>query len=422
MCAGEPGAGRAPEIRELHENDDLEAELDLRHRAFGPIDDGDRSLWLDDLTSSVRGGRILGVLDGTALLGTARFHDMRQWWNGRSLPMAGVAGVKMAPEERGRGIGRALMTQLLAVIAARGYPVSVLFPSTAAIYRSLGWEMAGGRYMTVLDARSLSPLADPEAGPLAPPPAVRRAGPDDAAQVIAVTGRVHQSARDCGPSTRDVESVRRWLGDRSMFSYLAPDGFLAYGWHGSDREIFVQQASAGSAETARALWGIVASHATMAKTVRAVLGPQDPIGWLTRELGAEICREEAWMLRVIDARAAIAARGFPAPAQLSVTLRLGDKALPANSGRWRLDVAGGQGTLTPLETDKDSPAPLETDSSQQLPPAPPVRLGARGFAALYAGTPLPTLRLAGLAAAGDPAADAALDCAFAGPPFMIDHF
>ena len=55
-------------------------------------------------------------------------------------------------------------------------------------------------------------------------------------------------------------------------------------------------------------------------------------------------------------------------------------------------------------------------------PAGPVRLGARGFAALYAGIPMATLRRAGLAAGGDASADDALDSAFAGQAFMLDGF
>ena len=52
----------------------------------------------------------------------------------------------------------------------------------------------------------------------------------------------------------------------------------------------------------------------------------------------------------------------------------------------------------------------------------PLALGARGLAALYAGTPVATLRRAGLADGGSPAADAALDGAFAATPFMLDGF
>jgi predicted acetyltransferase len=111
------------------------------------------------------------------------------------------------------------------------------------------------------------------------------------------------------------------------------------------------------------------------------------------------------MLRVVDAPAAIAARGFPAATSLTVPLRITDETRPANSGRWRLTVAGGAGTLDPLGPD-----------------APAVTLGARGLAALYAGTPLVTLRQAGLAAGGTAADDAALDAAFAATPYMLDAF
>jgi hypothetical protein len=49
-------------------------------------------------------------------------------------------------------------------------------------------------------------------------------------------------------------------------------------------------------------------------------------------------------------------------------------------------------------------------------------LGPRGLAALYAGTPLATLRRAGLVAGGDPGGDAALDAAFGADPFMLEFF
>ena len=67
-------------------------------------------------------GRDLGAYDGDRLVGTALYHDMRQWWYGRPVPMAGVAGVKVAPEYRGQGVGRALMTgltELMTIAATR---------------------------------------------------------------------------------------------------------------------------------------------------------------------------------------------------------------------------------------------------------------------------------------------------------------
>jgi predicted acetyltransferase len=174
----------------------------------------------------------------------------------------------------------------------------------------------------------------------------------------------------------------------------------------------VQAAIAGSAETTRALWSLVGSHAPVARQIRAVISPADPVAWLTREPDVRLAGRLSWMLRVVDAPAAIAGRGFPATAGLAVRLQIDDPQLPGNAGEWTLEVGGGKGSLTASATHR-RPRPWTAE---------PVRLGARGFAALYAGTPMATLRQAGLAAGGDASADDALDSAFAGQAFMLDGF
>jgi predicted acetyltransferase len=403
------------DIRPLGPQDDLEIEVDLARRAFGPLDDATRPRLLAEVTAAAGDGRYYAAFDGPWPVAAAAFHDMRQWWHGRAVRMAGVGGVKVAPEQRGRGVGRTLMTELLRVIAGRGYPLSVLYPATAPLYRSLGWELAGGLYRAVIATRSLATLlpADGPAQPLPGPPALRRAGPDDASDVIDIISAVHESARHCGPATFDAATVRRWwLEDENVFCYLAPDGFLAYGWHGGHREVLVRQAVAGSAETTRVIWATVGSHASIADRVRAMVGPDDPVSWLTREPDVELARDEPWMLRVVDAVAAISGRGFPAPAELAVRLQIDDAQLPGNAGLWTLEVSGGKGSLSAAATDRRARAAADG----------PVRLGARGFAALYAGTPMATLRRAGLAAGGTPGADDALDGAFAGRAFLLVGF
>jgi predicted acetyltransferase len=347
------------------------------------------------------------------------------------LPMAGVGGVKVAPEARGQGVAKTLMTELLAVMARRGYLVSVLYPATAHLYRSLGWEFAGGSYRAKVPARSLGSLLppDPQAaeepgdvtgvkprgdpGGRPPGPALRRAGPDDAREVIAVLGAVHSAARSSGPCTRDPATLRRWLAEPDFFGYLADDGFLAYGWRGSgSREITVHCLQAASARTARALWGLLGSHASVTEVVHVNVGPADAIGWLTREPEVSVRLDESWMLRVVDARAAIAGRGFPAAVELSAPLVLADPDLPASSGRYTLTVAGGKGLLAEGLTERATASPAPE----------PVKFGARGFAALFAGVPAATLRLAGLVSGGDARADALLDAAFAAQAYCLDHF
>jgi len=409
------------EIRPLRPGDDAEAQLDLAERAFGSIPAAQRDRRLQSLPGHMATGRSLGAFAGRQPVAGASFHDMRQWWRGRPVPMAGVAGVMVAPEYRGRGAGRRLMSTLLDEIAARGYPLSALFPATMPLYRSLGWELAGARDTVIIPARSLRGLVPPDAAVFStdagPDPVLRRAGSGDADAVIAVLGRVHEAARDCGPITRDAATVAEWLSGPDLYAYLAEDGFLAYQWHHGNRDLYVERAEAVSGQTIRAFWAHLGSYASVAEKVYARTGPASALWWLTGERDTSIERRSRWMLRVVDAAAAVAARGFPAEVTVRVQVRIADGVRPANSGRWQLTVVGGAGTLDPLGPDASGVpgSPAGPDSSV-------LTLGARGLAALYAGTPLVTLRQAGLAAGGTPADDAALDAAFAATPYMLDAF
>jgi predicted acetyltransferase len=311
------------------------------------------------------------------------------------------------------------MTELLGLIAERGYPVSALYPATMPIYRSLGWEQAGRRYSAAVPSRELRSLLAPDAalprGDGAVPAdlaaavnavEVRRAAPEDAEAVIAVTGKAHEAARHSGPLTRDAETIARWLSRDGLYTYLAHDGFLAYRWTDGGEELHVERLTAVSPLTARALWSVVASHSTIAETVQAVVAPEDPLWWLTRERDVTVRRRSMWMLRVVDAPAAIAARGFPPGLELSVPLAIADAVRPSSEGRWRLEIADAKGALVP-----------DGDGHRDA-----LALGARGLAALFGGTPMTSLRLAGLAAGGSPETDAALDAAFTGPAFLLDAF
>jgi predicted acetyltransferase len=393
-------------IRPLTADDSQAEHLDLSVRAFGPHDEAILRAMADPVIADDGG---LAAFDGDRMVGTALFHDLRQWWLGKAVPMAGVSGVTVAPEYRGRGVGRGLMTALTTLMAGRGYPLAALYPATMHMYRLFGWELAGARYEAKLPARSLLSLPKP-AGPM---PDIRRPGPDDTAEVLAVIGAAHEQARDCGPISWDESSMRHALtppgeyADSHRYAFLTPDGFAGYRWRGN-HEIYVDRVLAATPETALALWSVVASHSSVADTVVTQVAPHDPLWWLLREQDAELSERDPWMLRLIDAPAAIAARGFRA-VDIDVPLHITDEQLPHNSGRWTLTVRSpGQAHL------------IRTGATASAQPV--LELGARGLAALYAGTPVSTLRRAGLASGGTAEADAALDGAFAAAPYMLDGF
>ena len=158
-----------------------------------------------------------------------------------------------------------------------------------------------------------------------------------------------------------------------------------------------------TADATTALLASLGSWAQVAPTLHLRLPEPDPAVLLGAFTHTRVLSEDPWMLRVLDAPGAVAARGWPVPVSGSVDLELADHVLPGNAGRWRLVLEGGAATLEPGGTGA-------------------VRLGPRGLAAWYAGTSPGLLRRAGLLAGPD-ADDALLAAATAGPPAsLLDYF
>ncbi|MFB4319411.1 enhanced intracellular survival protein Eis [Actinomadura sp. 21ATH] len=381
------------EIRALDEGH-WPAVRDLLEQAFGLRTEPHWKSTAERVRPATAAGRQFGAFDGGRLVGTALIHDMTQWWYGRPVPMGGIGGVAVAPDARGRGIGRALMTGVLEGCARSGYALSMLYPATSPLYRSLGWEHAGALHGVALPAEALRTVR-------AEPVEVRRAGPDDAAEVVRVIGRAHRDARHCGPVGWDEERWRGTLAEPGDYFYLAADGFLHYRWAEGNGSLQVKKLVAGSERTLRGLWALVGSGSSTARTVHAEVAPHDPVFWLLRERTSEEVGRERWMLRVVDAPKAIKGRGYPAGVTADLPLVIDDAGVGANAGAWRLVVKDGEGRL---------------ERAAEGPGA--VRLGAGGLAALYAGVPAATLRAAGLLDGDAPE----LDAVFAADPFALDFF
>ncbi|MGN9787578.1 GNAT family N-acetyltransferase [Nonomuraea sp. ZG12] len=383
------------EIRDLTA-DDLDAVLDIRKRSFGLLAVADAETWRASVLPTLAQGRYLGAFDGDRLVATARLRPFTQWWHGRPQPMAGVAGVTVSPEDRGRGLGTTIMRAAVARAVSFGDAVSALFPATTPIYRSLGFEHAGARYQVSLPAEALRAVVPSQQVKL------RRMGPGDAAEVVSVLHRVHAATRASGPMSWGEDIWRLWLADKDDFLYLADDGFLVYRWDGPDME--VDNLVAGSADTARALWSIVGSSSSVAKRITATVAPDDPVLWLLRERTKDQITRDPWMFRVLDLPAAVRRRGYPEVVTATAVVQVDDPLLEGNTGRWRLEFAEGAGSATALEGDAAGPV-----------------LTVNAFSALYAGIPTATLRGGGLMS-GDERYDEVLDAAFAARPYMLDHF
>jgi predicted acetyltransferase len=281
--------------------------------------------------------------------------------------MAGVAGVTVNPEDRGRGVGTQIMRAVIDRACALGDAVSALYPATTPIYRSIGYEHAGAQHIVTLRAESLRQIRPSGQVKL------RRMGPADAAEIVSVLHRVHAATRSSGPVAWNEATLRVWLAKEDDFLYLADDGYVIYRWSGHDIE--VDSLVAGSEETARALWSMVGTSSSVAENVIATVAPDDPVLWLLRERSKEHITQVRWMFRVLDVASAIERRGYPAGVACEAVISVDDPV--RGGGAWRLEFSGGSGAATPVE-----PAGAA--------------LTINGLSALYAGIPTATLRRSGL--------------------------
>ncbi len=378
--------------------DDRDAALDLRSRSFGPLAADSLPWWEARFEETVTARRMLGVFEGDLLVGAARLHEYRQLWGGRAVPMAGVAGVVVAPERRGRGVATTLLTAVLDRGIELGDVVSVLFPAALPPYRRLGWELAGAVSRTTFAADALRGLG------AAPRTDVRRATADDVEEVARLLREDAERSRACGPLELSHDEIRELLTDDDNICYLAADGVVVYAW--DDKDLRVERMAAASAATTRSLWSLVGSGSSWVRQVYTYLSAHDPIHWVIDGKANLEVEEDRWMLRLLDASAAVAGRGFPLGVTVELPLVLDDPWLARCAGSFRLQVDGGSGVLVP---------------ASDLPPET-TRLGPNGLAAMYAGTPLPTLRAAGLVTGGRAEHDAMLDAAFASRCYLIDSF
>ena len=384
------------DFRPLTESD-LDAMQDVRVRAFGPMSGSGAQRWRAVNAELIAEGRQFGVFDGGLMAGCGKVRGFEQVWHGRLVPMAGMAGITVLPEFRGRGVGTRLMRGLVEQAVTRGEPLSALYPATIPVYRHLGWELAGTQSRYALNAAQLRTLGGDTR--------LRKAGTEDVLALRELCATALRQGRASGPLLWSESEWQRRVTDPETFVYRAEDGVVVYGWHGTD--LLVHFLWGATQTTLRSLWAVVGSGSSVARTVHAYLSPDDPLFWLLPEEAGHEVEQHAWMLRVLDVAPALSARGYPVGVEAGLTLAVEDPEAVTNTGAWRLTVADGR-AMVEHAPQADRPA---------------LRVTGRGLAALYAGRPLAAVTAAGLAADVDPALAELVDAVFAtSTAYLTDYF
>ncbi len=356
----------------------------------------------------VAGWERLGAFDARGrLVGKATDLGHEQWWGGRRVPTADVGGVAVATEARGAGVGRLLLTTLLERARERGAAVSALYPTVSAVYRSLGWEVAGVLREVDLDTAAL---------PRDVPPGVRlvhaETGDLPAVQELyTAVAQAHDGLLTRTGGAYAQSPSASWPDGADGLTLVEQDGrttgALLYErgrGYGPDGRLTAHELLATTPEAARALAAVLGGWQSVVHAVRLPLLEGSAVDAVLPVERARPVRTDAWMHRPVDVVRAVEARGWPAHVRGSVAFALRDDAAPWNAGDWRLTVADGEGRLERT----DGPTDLDLD--------------VRGFAVLYCGaTTGRACAQAGLA--GGTTDPAALDLLAAGPrAVLLDYF
>lgn len=313
------------------------------------------------------------VRDGGRTVGGLMRLPMGQFFGGRSVPMAGIAAVAIAPEVRGRGVARSLMEATLRELRADGFALSTLYASNAALYRAVGYEQAGLHCVASMRPRDLPRVKSDLA--------LRPATEDDTPAIDAL---YRESAR-----RRDGFLDRRdyiWMRIRDPRGFVcrgwvveAPDGALeGYVYLHTTGRIDFERLTVGdwAATTPRALDAVrafLAGQTTIWKSVTWKSGPYDALIAALPHPLVDLQVTEYWYVRVLDVVRALTERGYAPGRTGEVHFSVSDPLLPENDGRFVLAVEGGRGEVRAggdgrLALDAHALAPLYTGlvSAEQL--------------------------------------------------------
>lgn len=311
--------------------------------------------------------------NGGRLLAALRVWPFLAYFQGRPIPMGGVASVASWPEVRRQGLVGRLIRESLELMRSEGQAVSALYPFSYPFYRRYGWELGFTQTVYEIPLSELDPFRRPPGGRFRP------AGPDDLPALDALYRRFVR--RWNGPLLRETSWWHQRVLDHS--SPPAPGigprrtvlwedehrirAYVVYGFQapnpqspGAEHRILrVYDWAVEDGGAFRALLSFLVQHDSMA----ASLSMPAPSDWdflpLLVNPRVQVRKVAGAMIRIIDMdrflQQVVTPREGPAssePGSLpeAVQLEVEDELAPWNQGRWLLPL--GPGAVRALSPDE----------------------------------------------------------------------
>lgn len=288
-------------------------------------------------------GRLLFIAN--QLAGGLAQLPMGQWFGGRQVRMTGIASVTIAPEFRGVGAAKYLMQQCLQELHQKRIALSTLYPATQALYKRMGYGQAGTRYAWQVPTAAIRLNSRPlPARPLEPTL-------DTLQTLYRQQSQIHSGCLERHPMI--WQRLLRTDLEQSLYCYgFGPvqrlEGYILFTQtHTPEGSILnIRDWVTLSGEAAQSFWSFLASHQSQIDKVRWFSSAVDGLSRLLSEQVAAVISGERWMTRIVSVPEALSQRGYP-PVSTELNLEVEDPILPANSGRFRLKIDSGKGTVQP---------------------------------------------------------------------------
>jgi predicted acetyltransferase len=305
-----------------------------------------------------RAGRLVATAGGCAT---------RLRTPGGSLPAVSLSYLAVDPSERRRGLSADLLRRQYEEASERGEPIAVFVTSHGYQYARIGagviaWSSSaclhneraqllspgrGEQNVTVLTESWSDSLSDP----LYEVYTRATSGRAGTLEFGAGWWRAYRSERALG-SPSQLTLIASRSGRPSGYAICTvdeswPDGVPS-------NVVTVRELIAEDEPTRRALWELILTMDLASRTHVDNIPVDDTLRWLLREpreLRMRGIRDILWA-RILDLPAVLEGRRYRGSG--SVVLEVEDRFLPRNAGRWRIDVADGEGRVTAVDSDADA--------------------------------------------------------------------
>lgn len=274
-------------------------------------------------------------------LGLVVVRDRRAGFGGRFVRATCLSSLCIETRARSRGLGSTLLGNVLVAAHARGIGVAVLIPRVEALYLRHGFARGGLRFAAAFELAGGRAANGTER--------VREfERSDEAAWLELAEGHARDGTSIVVPTPAD--RARRARAPRRAY-VLERGGRVVGSITLSQRleqgrmTLYVHELLALDALAAQRAWAFVTSLSPAARRVRWRAAPTDPFSRVPQAAHAAFEVRGSWMLRVVDARAALASRGFARGLHAEFELALRDPLIPANEGRFVLSIQDGGASI-----------------------------------------------------------------------------